>query len=194
MGILKIRDSAGNVHEILAIKGEDYVLTEADKQEIAGLVASKEAPTKVSQLENDVGYLTEEGLGDYAKKTDIPAVPANVSSFTNDAGYITQTYIDEGIANQVSALESSMQAVEGTQIPTLESLIEGCKENVHQLDEAVSGMNNLMSAFENAGYQTESQVNTLIANALSAASIAYVGSATPASDLGKDGDIYIVTE
>lgn len=35
MAILKIRDSDGNVQEILAIKGDSYVLTEADKQEIA---------------------------------------------------------------------------------------------------------------------------------------------------------------
>jgi hypothetical protein len=35
MAILKIRDAEGNVHEILAIKGEDYILTETDKQEIA---------------------------------------------------------------------------------------------------------------------------------------------------------------
>jgi hypothetical protein len=47
MAILKIRDADGNVKEILAIKGEDgkdgkdgvdgknYVLTDADKQELA---------------------------------------------------------------------------------------------------------------------------------------------------------------
>ena len=43
MAILKIRDAEGNVQEILAIKGEDgkdYVLTDADKQEIANIVAS----------------------------------------------------------------------------------------------------------------------------------------------------------
>lgn len=38
--ILRIRDSDGNIQEIVAIKGEDYVLTEADKQEIAELVIS----------------------------------------------------------------------------------------------------------------------------------------------------------
>ncbi len=44
MAILKIRDANGNVQEILAIKGndgndgKDYVLTDADKQEIAGMV------------------------------------------------------------------------------------------------------------------------------------------------------------
>ena len=36
--ILRIRDSDGNIHEILAIKGDSYVLTEADKQEIAETV------------------------------------------------------------------------------------------------------------------------------------------------------------
>ena len=40
MAILKIRDSNGTVQEILVIKGEDYVLTEADKQEIAEMVAT----------------------------------------------------------------------------------------------------------------------------------------------------------
>lgn len=44
MAILKIRDSNGTVQEILAIRGEngkDYVLTEADKEEIANLVLEK---------------------------------------------------------------------------------------------------------------------------------------------------------
>ena len=39
--ILRIRDADGNVQEILAIRGKDgesYVLTEADKQEIAEMV------------------------------------------------------------------------------------------------------------------------------------------------------------
>ena len=68
MAILKIRDSDGNVQEILAIRGENYVLTEADKQEIAAMVSagavalidSDSVPTKVSALENDAGYVTAE--------------------------------------------------------------------------------------------------------------------------------------
>ena len=42
MAILKIRDENGNVQEILALKGEkgdSYVLTDADKQEIAEMAA-----------------------------------------------------------------------------------------------------------------------------------------------------------
>lgn len=47
MAILKIRDSNGNVQEILAIKGEDgkdYVLTDADKQEIANKISASSLP------------------------------------------------------------------------------------------------------------------------------------------------------
>ena len=55
MAILKIKDAEGNVQEVLAIKGEDgkdgndgkdYVLTDADKQEIAEMV-------KVSLINGD---------------------------------------------------------------------------------------------------------------------------------------------
>lgn len=44
MAILKIKDAEGNIKEILAIKGEngkDYVLTEADKKEIADIVKAE---------------------------------------------------------------------------------------------------------------------------------------------------------
>lgn len=47
MAILKIRDANGNVQEILAIKGEDgkdYVLTDADKQEIANMISASSLP------------------------------------------------------------------------------------------------------------------------------------------------------
>lgn len=68
MAILKIRDAQGNVQEILAIKGKDgtngidgkdYVLTDADKQEIAEMVkASAVSTVDVSN------FLTEEQVLD----------------------------------------------------------------------------------------------------------------------------------
>ena len=48
MAILKIRDENGNVQEILAIKGEDgkdYVLTDADKKEIANMISGSALPS-----------------------------------------------------------------------------------------------------------------------------------------------------
>ena len=41
MAILKFRDADGKIHEVIAIKGNGYVLTEADKEEIAELVMQK---------------------------------------------------------------------------------------------------------------------------------------------------------
>ena len=38
---LRIRDADGNVQEILTIKGECYVLTEADMEEIADIMIGK---------------------------------------------------------------------------------------------------------------------------------------------------------
>lgn len=63
MAILKIRDSEGNIQEIIAIKGEDYVLTEADKQEIADLVKASLGGVDLSnyytKVETDAKFLTE---------------------------------------------------------------------------------------------------------------------------------------
>jgi hypothetical protein len=53
MAILKIRDANGNVQEIMAIKGDSYVLTEQDKQEIATKAIEKlSTETWVFTLEN----------------------------------------------------------------------------------------------------------------------------------------------
>lgn len=48
--ILRVKDADGNIQEIIAIKGEDYVLTEADKQEIAEMVVG------MLQNANEVEY------------------------------------------------------------------------------------------------------------------------------------------
>ncbi len=37
--ILTVRDEAGNIIEIPALKGDDYVLTATDKQEIASIAS-----------------------------------------------------------------------------------------------------------------------------------------------------------
>lgn len=49
-------------------------------------------PTKVSQLENDTGYLKEhQDLSEYALKTDIPNVSLD--------GYATESYVDNKVAS-----------------------------------------------------------------------------------------------
>lgn len=63
MAILKIRDADGNIQEITAIKGESYVLTDEDKQEIADLVKASLGGVDLSnyytKVETDAKFLTE---------------------------------------------------------------------------------------------------------------------------------------
>jgi hypothetical protein len=117
MAILRIRDADGNVQEVLVIKGErgeDYVLTEADKREIAAMISAgiADVPSQVSELGNDAGYITANDLQCYALKADIPTVPTNVSAFTNDAGYLTQhqSLSDYALKTEIPAVPTKVSA------------------------------------------------------------------------------------
>ena len=54
--ILKVKDENGNWIDIPAIQGDDYVLTEADKQEIAEKIETPEVDL--------TGYATEQFVKD----------------------------------------------------------------------------------------------------------------------------------
>ena len=98
MAILKIRDADGNVQEIIAIKGEDgkdYVLTEADKQEIANMIAT--STVALTDLEPDTS--------DFALKTDIPT---KVSALENDAGYLTEKQVQKMIEDAIGGGEPAV--------------------------------------------------------------------------------------
>ena len=77
------------------------------KEETDRLIAdvSNNIPTKVSELDNDEGYLvqndvsafiTEEALEPYAKSEDIPT---KVSELQNDSSYITKDELDSSLAS-----------------------------------------------------------------------------------------------
>jgi hypothetical protein len=62
--ILKIRDANGNVQEIVTIRGEDgknYVLTDADKQEIASMVATLMSAQTAALTTEDWVFTLEDG-------------------------------------------------------------------------------------------------------------------------------------
>lgn len=113
MAILRIRDSNGNIHEILAIRGEngkDYVLTEADKQEIASMVAA----SAVSLTD------TAPDTSGFALKTDIPT---KVSAFVNDAGYLTEKQVQKMIEDALA----NLQGVENKEVVIINFSIEDFK-------------------------------------------------------------------
>jgi hypothetical protein len=58
-----------------------------EEVDLSGYAQKSELPTKVSQLENDKGYLTEhQDISGYAKKSELPT---KVSQLQNDSGYLT---------------------------------------------------------------------------------------------------------
>lgn len=80
---------------------------------LKALIDAITVPTKVSQLENDEGYLKQhQDLSAYAKKTEIPTVPTKVSAFENDKGYLTEHQSLDGYAKKtdIPTVPSSLPA------------------------------------------------------------------------------------
>lgn len=77
--------------------GNVVTVAEVDDTGVVEDFSSEEltVPTKVSELENDSGYLTEhQSLVDYAKKSEIPTIPTNVSELQNDENYVKDSELD----------------------------------------------------------------------------------------------------
>lgn len=75
----------------------------ATKQELAQKADINNIPTRVSQLENDTGFITNDALVDYALKSDIPDV----------SGFATSEQLTGGLAGKQDTL------VSGTNIKTI---------------------------------------------------------------------------
>ena len=87
-----------------------------EEVDLSGYAQKSELPTKVSELENDAGYLTEhQDLSDYAKKTELPVVP--VQSVNGKTGSVKLSASDVGArpdnwtptAQEVGALPSTYE-------------------------------------------------------------------------------------
>lgn len=122
------------------------------KQKIDGLYAKKSSiPTKVSQLQNDSGYIDNTALSSYAKKTDLPT---KTSDLTNDSNFLTSVppeYITEteltgkGYQNssQVqSAINSALSGITGIDFQVVSSLPQtGKKGTIYLMSNSGSGQN-----------------------------------------------------
>ena len=64
-------------------------------------------PTKVSELENDAGYLTEHQ--DISGKADKTEIPTKVSELENDLGYATNDVIDSKITNCITEIPQDIK-------------------------------------------------------------------------------------
>lgn len=104
-------------------------------------------PTKLSQLANDVGFITSAALNPYAKTADLPT---NVSDLTNDAGYQNSSQVDSAItakgyqnATQVQqAINTALSGFTGIDFQIIESLPgSGVKGTIYLLSNGGSGNN-----------------------------------------------------
>ena len=91
-------------------------------------------PKKVSQLENDSGFLTEhQSLTEYAKKSEIPTIPTKVSELENDSGYLTehQSLVEYAKKTEIPAVPTKVSELENDSgyLTQHQSLIEYAKKS-----------------------------------------------------------------
>ena len=114
-------------------------------------------PKKVSQLENDSGFLTEhQSLTEYAKKSEIPTIPTKVSAFENDSGYLTehQSLVEYAKKTEIPAVPTKVSAFENDSgyLTEHQSLVEYAKKT------EIPAVPTKVSELENdSGYLTEHQ-------------------------------------
>ena len=79
-------------------------------------------PTKVSELENDNGYLTEhQDISHLATKAEIPTVPTKVSELENDSKFITIDEVPEiTVPTKTSELTNDSGFITLSDVPVLE--------------------------------------------------------------------------
>ena len=114
-------------------------------------------PKKVSQLENDSGFLTEhQSLTEYAKKSEIPTIPTKVSAFENDSGYLTehQSLVEYVKKTEIPAVPTKVSAFENDSgyLTEHQSLVEYAKKT------EIPAVPTKVSELENdSGYLTKHQ-------------------------------------
>ena len=142
----------------------------ATKSDLANKANKSDIPTKVSQLENDKGYITNAAL---------PTVPTKVSELANDKGYITSVpseYItdSEVTAKNYASKDYVTSAINNAQLgggsdgSNIDLSIYATKDDLNNKANKsdIPTVPTKVSAFTNdAGYVTESVVDSKISNA-----------------------------
>lgn len=88
-------------------------------------------PTKLSDLTNDVGYITLSALTGYALLTDIPT---SVSQLTNDSGYITNTVNDltnYTLTSNLASVATSGSYLDLSNTPTIPDAVSGTNDGTN---------------------------------------------------------------
>ena len=132
-----INERFGNLENI--VEQQDDKIVEIENK------LESDIPTKVSELENDVGYLTEhQSLENYALKTEIPTDYVSEQDLENK-NYATEEFVEEAV-KQVDIskdLENYVQKTEITDMATQTWVVENYPDTT-EMETAIS------EAIENA--------------------------------------------
>ena len=133
--IVYVKDT-GKRFEILTLKEVDTGLTfknvvdtykqfTVDLEEYAKI---EDVPTKVSELENDKGYLVNQ---DISGKADVEDIPTKVSELENDRGYATERFVD----SKVETINNTINS----EINTMNSEIDNINTDLIGVSESIEG-------------------------------------------------------
>ena len=149
-------ETEGVPQETVDKRIEEYLKTHelptgATEEQVQQIEANTAA---ITQAQSDIDAL-EAAANNYALKTEIPTVPTKVSAFENDKGYLT-------------AHQDLSEYAKKTELPSIEGLATETYVDTAVSAIVIPDVSNFttMAAEEAKGYQTESQVNTLINSAL----------------------------
>ena len=98
-GSVKIPVSDGTNLPKTATLSQVYSFIKSDLRDTDGFALTSDIPSKVSQLDNDSGFITSAALAPYAKTANIPT---KTSQITNDSGYLTAVPSDYPTKTEVS--------------------------------------------------------------------------------------------
>lgn len=123
-GSVKIPVSDGTNLPKTATLSQVYSFIKSGLRDTDGFALTSDIPSKVSQLDNDSGFITSAALAPYAKTANIPTktsqltndskyattseIPTKVSQLENDAKYAT-TPVTDALAKSIAQNESDIE-------------------------------------------------------------------------------------
>lgn len=120
--------------------------TEAAIKSAVDSIEIPKVPTKVSELENDAGYLTEhQDLSDYAKKSEIPSVE----------GFASESYVDAKIA-AINIPDTSV-FVTNEEFTTIQQQVDNI-QNTYITEELLEQKNYVTEQFVTNNYVTNETI------------------------------------